>query len=126
MYEISVSQSFDAAHFLREYRGRCARMHGHTWKVEAVVEGEELGPSQLLVDFNDLKGLLREVVDDFDHACLNDLPPFDRKSPTSENVARIIFQRLQEKVESLGTPVRLLKVRVSESPETSVVYAPRP
>jgi 6-pyruvoyltetrahydropterin/6-carboxytetrahydropterin synthase len=126
MYEISVSQSFDAAHFLREYRGRCARMHGHTWKVEAVVEGEELGPSQLLVDFNDLKGLLREVVDDFDHACLNDLPPFDRESPTSENVARIIFQRLQGKVESLGTPVRLLKVRVSESPETSVVYAPRP
>jgi len=119
-----VTESFDAAHFLRDYSGRCARLHGHTWEVEMVVGGEGLDASQLLVDFNDLREMLRRKVADFDHAYLNEVPPFDRISPTSENLARHLFETLRVDLEGSGAPVRLLRVRVSESPRASVTYKP--
>jgi len=122
LYEIKVSAHFDAAHFLRDYEGPCARMHGHTWRVEAAVAGEELGRGQLLVDFHHLRSLLREVVSAFDHRCLNELEPFTELSPTSENIARVVFRRLGEKLEGLPPGARLSWVSVAESPDTAVVY----
>lgn len=122
MYEIKVSTRFDAAHFLRNYEGPCARMHGHTWRVEAAVVGEELGPGQLLIDFHDLGELLREVIAPFDHCCLNEMDPFLELSPTSENIARFIYGRLEERLRELPPGVRLSWVGVSESPDTGAVY----
>ncbi len=122
MYEISVSESFDAAHFLPGYRGRCARMHGHTWEVEMVVSGSELNDSQLLIDFHDLREMLSRALSAFDHACLNEISPFDRVSPTSENLARYLFAELKRELEEAGAPGRLRRVRVSESPRASVTY----
>ncbi len=122
MYEISVSHSFDAAHFLRDYRGKCARMHGHTWTVEAVLGGDELGPSQQLMDFGELKAMLRAVLEDLDHSCLNEVPPFDHLSPTAENLARYLYERLEGEIRGAGVRARLLRVRVSESPEARATY----
>ena len=122
IYEISASAHFDAAHRLRDYEGKCARMHGHSFRVEAALAGSDLGAAQLLVDFNDLRRLLRETIEPFDHCCLNDLPPFTEISPTSENLARVIFHSLQQRVRGLAPGVRLAWVGVSESPDTRAVY----
>jgi 6-pyruvoyltetrahydropterin/6-carboxytetrahydropterin synthase len=121
-FEISASAHFDAAHLLRDYDGPCARMHGHSFRVEAALAGSQLGPSHLLVDFHDLRRLLEEVIEAFDHRCLNEVPPFTALSPTSENIAGFIYQSLAEKLPRLPPGVRLVWVSVSESPHTRVVY----
>jgi 6-pyruvoyltetrahydropterin/6-carboxytetrahydropterin synthase len=122
LYEISVTADFDAAHFLRNYEGPCARLHGHSWRVEAGVEGEELGPGELLVDFHRLRDLLEAVIAPFDHRCLNDVEPFRKISPTSENLARHIFEELEKALREKGVPAVLSWVAVSESPRTRVLY----
>ncbi len=121
-YEIIVRSRFSAAHFLRDYRGPCANVHGHGFEVEVAVGGDELGPEQLLMDFHDLKGMLERVLDGLDHRFLNEVPPFDSMSPTSENIARWVFERMEELVCSAGRRVRLLWVGVAESPDTKVIY----
>lgn len=121
-FEISVRAHFDAAHFLPGYPGQCARLHGHRWEVEAAVSGEEPDASGILVDFMELRAWLREIVQPFDHRCLNEVPPFDRIPPTSENLARLIFRSLRERLDAEGCGARLGWVGVSESPETRVVY----
>ena len=121
MYEIKVKAHFDAAHYLLDYEGPCANMHGHTWGVEAAVTGEELGSGQMLIDFHDLRDLLREVIAPFDHRCLNELDPFRELSPTSENIARFVYLQLRERL-LLSSGVRLSWVGVSESRETKVIY----
>lgn len=122
VFEISASAHFDAAHLLRGYEGPCARMHGHSFRVEASLAGSHLGDAQLLVDFHDLKRLLEEVIEPFDHHCLNEVPPFTEQSPTSENIARFIYESLAALLPRLPEGVHLAWVSVSESPDTRVVY----
>jgi 6-pyruvoyltetrahydropterin/6-carboxytetrahydropterin synthase len=122
VFEISASAHFDAAHRLLDYEGPCARMHGHSFRVEAALAGSRLGATQLLVDFHDLKRLLEEVIEPFDHCCLNEIQPFTEQSPTSENIARFIYESLAERLSRLPDGVRLAWVSVSESPDTRVVY----
>jgi len=121
-FEISASAHFDAAHQLRDFEGPCARMHGHSFRVEAALAGSHLGDAQLLVDFHDLRRLLEEVIDPFDHRCLNEVPPFTEQSPTSENIARFIYESLAALLPRLPEGVHLAWVSVSESPDTRVVY----
>jgi 6-pyruvoyltetrahydropterin/6-carboxytetrahydropterin synthase len=122
VYEIKVKGHFDAAHYLLDYQGPCAHMHGHTWTVETAVVGDELGPSQLLIDFHDLRDFLQDIIAPFDHCCLNELDDFKQLSPTSENIARLIYHRLGERLDETTHGVRLSWVSVSESPDTGVVY----
>lgn len=122
VFEISASAHFNAAHMLRDYDGPCARMHGHNFRVEAALAGSRLGPSHLLVDFHDLGRLLQEVVAPFDHRCLNEVEPFTALSPTSENIARFVYESLADRLAELPEGVRLSWVGVSESADTRVVY----
>lgn len=124
MYLLKVEGSFDAAHWLRDYEGDCARLHGHHWTVEMSIAGEELGRGDLLIDFVDVKRMLREAVGALDHRCINDVPPFDRLSPTSENLARYLYEELAKGLERIAPALRLEEVRVSESPQTAVIYRP--
>lgn len=121
-FEITASVHFDAAHRLPGYRGPCARMHGHRWRVEAAVTGAQLDESGILLDFLELKGWLQDIVSAFDHRCLNEVEPFTEISPTSENLARYVFGELAGRVEQKAGAVRLSWVSISESPETRVVY----
>ncbi len=123
MYRLKVEESFDAAHWLREYEGPCARLHGHHWTVEVSVAGRELGRSGLLIDFLDLKAMLREILGAFDHSCINEVAPFDELSPTSENLARHLHRELARRIAEHAPSLRLEQVRVSESPQTAVVYS---
>jgi 6-pyruvoyltetrahydropterin/6-carboxytetrahydropterin synthase len=122
IFEIRASVHFDAAHWLRDYEGPCSRMHGHRFDVRAAVTGSELGREQLLIDFHELRRLLEEIIAPFDHHCLNDTEYFAELSPTSENIARFIYDALAERLAQLESGVRLAWVSVSESPDTKVVY----
>jgi len=121
VYELTVKSHFDAAHALRGYPGVCYRLHGHTWEIEATVVGSELDEIGILYDFKLLKEDLNEVLDRYDHLYLNEIPPFSEISPTAENLARVIFERLAEKI---APCVTLLEVSVWESPVAKLTYRP--
>ncbi len=120
-YTVRVEEGFDAAHFLTDYEGPCARMHGHHWKVAVFVAGEELGKADLLMDFADLKAMLREALAELDHRCLNEVPPFDAISPTSENLAAHLYRRMKSRLGD-RPGVNLEQVSVSESPQSEIIY----
>ena len=122
MYEISVEQHFDAAHFLRGYRGKCEALHGHRFRVVVKIKSAVVNDIGIAYDFVELKQHLRDILAKFDHTCLNDVPPFDKLNPSSENIASIIYNELQPKL--VGAPVSLSSVEVWESPQTGVVYTP--
>ncbi len=122
MYQISVEQHFDAAHFLRGYQGKCEAVHGHRFRVVARVKASGLNDIGIAYDFTELKRHLADILTEFDHTCLNDTPPFTKSNPSSENIARTVYRRLEIKL--VGTPVSLSSVEVGESPESGAVYSP--
>ena len=122
MYQVSVEQHFDAAHYLRDYHGKCENLHGHRFKVVASVKTTELNEIGLSYDFVELKRHLGGILAQFDHTCLNDVPPFDKINPSSENIATTIYNELKPKL--AGTPVSISSIEVWESPQTWVTYRP--
>jgi 6-pyruvoyltetrahydropterin/6-carboxytetrahydropterin synthase len=122
MYEVSVEQHFDAAHYLRGYRGKCESLHGHRYRVVVSVTCPQLDDIGLAYDFAELKRYLREILARFDHTCLNDVPPFTEINPSSENIALTIYNELQPRLP--GGPVSLSSIEVWESPESRIVYRP--
>ena len=120
MFELSVEVSFSAAHQLRGYQGKCENMHGHNWKVQVSVMAETLNEIDIAIDFHDLKRLAREVIAPLDHAYLNDIFPFTEKNPSSENMAKWIFDSLKKKI--TGDNVRVSSVTVWESDTASATY----
>lgn len=123
MYVLTVRDHFDAAHSLRGYDGECRRLHGHTWDVEVSVQGMELDGIGILYDFKTLKADLRAVLEDYDHHHLDEVPPFDAMNATAENLARIVYERLEKTV---GAGVKVSEVAVWESPIARLVYRPGP
>ena len=122
MYEICVEKHFDAAHFLRGYRGKCEALHGHRFKVVARVRASELDDIGIACDFAEIKQYLADILTRFDHTCLNDVPPFNEKNPSSENIAVSIYDELRQKI--AAAPISIACVEVWESPHTWVVYRP--
>ena len=122
MYQVSVEQHFDAAHFLRGYRGKCEALHGHRFRVVVKVTASRVDDVGMAYDFTELKGHLGDILSRFDHTCLNDVSPFDKINPSSENIATTIYNELQSKL--AGVPVSLACVEVWESPQSRVAYSP--
>ena len=122
MFELSVRKEFAAAHRLREYRGKCEALHGHNWKVEVFVASAKLNKTGIVADFRDIKGHLAGILEGLDHAYLNELPYFKKYNPTSENIAKYIFDRL--KPQALKLKVKLRKVTVWESDNAHASYTP--
>jgi 6-pyruvoyltetrahydropterin/6-carboxytetrahydropterin synthase len=118
MFELTVRDEISAAHFLRDYEGQCCNLHGHTWRVDITVAGEQLDALGMMIDFVGMKRHLKAVLSRMDHACLNDLEYFKEHNPTAENLARYIFIEYKP----LIAPVSLVKVRVWESAKADVVY----
>ena len=118
MFEIIIQDHIASAHQLHGYDGPCKDLHGHTWKVEAVVLGDRLDRVGLLIDFKDLKKKLKDVVGPMDHVCLNDVPAFKGINPSTENLARHIYREFAKIV----LPLKLKTVRVWESDTASVIY----
>lgn len=121
MYELTVRSAFEAAHFIDGYDGKCSRLHGHNWIIEAVVRGEELDKLGMLIDFKIIKAELNKVLDEFDHRFLNDLETFAKENPTAENLARKVFQKLAAS-EIFSGSAKLYAVKVFETLNSCVTY----
>jgi 6-pyruvoyltetrahydropterin/6-carboxytetrahydropterin synthase len=100
LYEIKIVTSFAAAHNLRNFRGKCENLHGHNWKIEVVMRGRQLDESGMLVDFGVVKQITRDALSEIDHRYLNDLEFFKENNPSSENIARYLFERLAQKLDT--------------------------
>jgi 6-pyruvoyltetrahydropterin/6-carboxytetrahydropterin synthase len=120
MYELSIETSFASAHQLRGYKGKCEKLHGHNWKVQVSVTAERLNEIDLAMDFHDLKRITREVVSPLDHAFLNDIFPFTEKNPSSENIAKWIYESIKKKINDDN--IRVSAVTVWESDTASASY----
>jgi 6-pyruvoyltetrahydropterin/6-carboxytetrahydropterin synthase len=120
MYEITVHSHFSGAHRLRYLHGKCEELHGHNWKVEVSVVSNRLGKEGVVIDFGILKQKLEKVLKPLDHTYLNDLPYFSKIEPSSENIAKYIFDGLKRELN--GHPGILKKVTAWESETSSATY----
>ncbi len=118
MYELMIRSNFAAAHQLREIGGNCEQLHGHTWRVEVFLQGEELEEKGILMDFRAVKSIVKKWIDKLDHHYLNDV--LEGMNPTTENLARYLFDRLEGSI--CSKEVKLSKIRVWESDDACVSY----
>ena len=122
LFKLTVTDDFSSSHCLRNYDGPCEALHGHNFLVEAVFQGERLTQDvEMLMDFKDLKAMLKEVLDRLDHKHLNDIPYFQRRNPTAENLARFIYWELGKLLE--GHPASLFEVSVYEKATSKATYS---
>ena len=125
MFIVSVQAHYDSAHFLRHYKGKCERLHGHRYVVELALATNELDKSGIAFDFVDIKKNLRELADYLDHNNLNDLEPFDTIEPSAENQAKYFYDEMKRRL-----PPRMAEAivyaRVWETPTQWAQYTERP
>lgn len=117
MYGIKVKMNFSAAHNLRNYRGKCERLHGHNWVVEALFAYDRLDKAGMAIDFRVAKRMLKNTIEKLDHSYLNDLKLLKKINPTSENIAEFIYGRLKKKNRNIRS------VSVWENDNSCAVYA---
>ena len=115
MYELAIKTAFSAAHSMRFFEGPCSNLNGNNWIVELIARGKRLEPNGMLVDFGDIKQATSEVLSRFDHSNLNEVPPFDRENPTSENLARWIYEKVGERVNTENLAITRVNVREAET-----------
>jgi len=121
-YELSIETHFSAAHQLNGYPGDCARLHGHNWHVKLYVECEELDELGMGIDYKIMKQEVKAAIDKWDHYNLNDIPPFDTINPTSENVARLLCEEMQQRLNT--DRIRVSRVEIAETCTAKVIYWP--
>ena len=120
MYELKIISQFAGAHQLREYGGKCERLHGHNWKVEVCITGTQLGEDGMLIDFGLVKEAAKKVIADLDHQFLNELEPFKKINPSSENIAQYLYTGLGRDLNS--ERIRVSKVTAWESDSACATY----
>jgi 6-pyruvoyltetrahydropterin/6-carboxytetrahydropterin synthase len=124
MYTVSVQAHYDSAHFLRNYKGKCERLHGHRYVVEVALQTETLNESGIAFDFVIVKRELRELADHLDHENINDLPPFDKIEPSAEHQARWFWDQLKDRLPE-DMCQALVYTRVWETPTQWAQYTER-
>ncbi|MBI5196313.1 MAG: 6-carboxytetrahydropterin synthase QueD [Nitrospirae bacterium] len=120
MYELSVESQFSAAHQLRGYKGKCENLHGHNWRVQISVSAEKLNEIGLAIDFHELKNIVIETLAMLDHVNLNNTFPFTEINPSSENIAKWIYESIRKKLNN--DYVKLSAVTVWEAETASATY----
>jgi len=124
MYEVTVEDSFAAGHYLRNYKGKCENPHGHNYKVRVTLRGNELDRAGLLLDFRDLKEVMKQVIDRLDHQMLNDIEPFIQLNPSAENIARYFYDEANTRLKSVTDGrVRVADVTIWETDTTTARYS---
>jgi 6-pyruvoyltetrahydropterin/6-carboxytetrahydropterin synthase len=115
MYELMIESHFSAAHQLRGYKGKCENLHGHNWRVQVLVSSERINEIGLVIDFNDLKMLVTDVLSSVDHTVLNDIFPFTEINPSSENIAKWLHDSIRKKITDQNLQVSSITVWESET-----------
>ncbi len=124
MFEVTIEETFAAGHALRNYRGKCENVHGHNYRCQVMLQGEQLDPIGLLVDFVEIKKAVHAVLDRLDHVWLNDLPPFDVLNPSAENMAKYIYDEVSQGLKTNPSGARVGYVRLWETDTASATYRP--
>lgn len=120
MYEISTEINFSAAHHLKNYNGPCEKIHGHNWRVVAYVRLKKLNEIGIGIDFKTLKSLLAEVIKKLDHSDLNIIFDKNGQNPSSENIAKYIYNELERRLTVPNSFVS--RVDVYETPGNCASY----
>jgi 6-pyruvoyltetrahydropterin/6-carboxytetrahydropterin synthase len=123
MFEVTVERSFAAGHYLRNYKGKCENPHGHNYKIRVTLAGERLDHAGLLVDFKDLKDVMKETIERLDHQMMNDVEPFTTLNPSAENLAHFFYAETNKKMVALTNDrVHVKEVTVFETDTTTATY----
>ncbi len=120
MWEISQETVVAAAHQLRFAPGEGERLHGHNWRIKAVVRASAVDASGWVMDFNELGSILRNLVEPYEHVFLNEIAPFDDLNPTAENLARVVADNLAAKLD--GDRIKVARVEVWENDTCAATY----
>jgi len=123
MFEVTIEETFAAGHALRNYRGKCENVHGHNYRCQVTLQGEQLDSIGLLVDFVELKRVVHGVLDRMDHQWLNEFPPFDAINPSAENMAKYIYDEVQAGLQP-KEEIRIASVKLWETDTCSATYRP--
>jgi len=123
VYTVSAQAHYDSAHFLVNYKGKCERLHGHRYVVEAAVQAAELNEAGIAFDFVDLKREIRALADHLDHQLLNELPEFQGVETSAENQAKHFYDELKKRLPEEQAD-GLLYTRVWETPTQWAQYGP--
>lgn len=122
MFEIARERTFSASHQLRNYKGRCERLHGHNWRVRVCVAATGLDKSGMVIDFHELDRMMGIAIEPFDHRHLNDVPAFEIDNPSAENIARAIGDSVKSQLS--GTEIRVSYCDVFENDLSRARYIP--
>lgn len=120
VYEVYIETHFSAAHALRGYPGDCARMHGHNWMIRVYVKCLELDETGIGIDFRLIKEHVKDVLSGLDHFNINERPPFHDVNPSSENIAKYLYQMLSDRINT--KKIKISRIRVSETPNAGAYY----
>jgi len=124
MYEVTVDDTFAAGHYLRNYKGKCERPHGHNYRVRVTLSGAELDHAGLLLDFKDLKDVLRPVVNYLDHQMINEIEPFTVVNPSAENLAKYFYDQTNDRLKNVTAGRVFVKdVTIYETDTTTAKYS---
>jgi 6-pyruvoyltetrahydropterin/6-carboxytetrahydropterin synthase len=124
MFEVSVEETFSSGHALRGYQGKCENVHGHNYRVRVTLAGPKLNNIGLLVDFAELKRVLRGIIAGIDHQFLNDLDPFRTVNPSAENLAKYFYEQTQRGLQHLPESAGISEVIVWETDTSSARFVP--
>jgi 6-pyruvoyltetrahydropterin/6-carboxytetrahydropterin synthase len=124
MYQVTVEDTFAAGHYLRNYRGKCENPHGHNYKVRITLQGKDLDKAGLLLDFKELKQVMKPVIDRLDHRMINEVAPFTELNPSAENLARYFFDETNRALAtSTDGRVSVKDVTIYETDTTTASYS---
>ena len=124
MYEVTVEDSFAAGHYLRNYRGKCENPHGHNYKVRITLQGQDLDQAGLLLDFKELKQVMKPVIERLDHQMINEVAPFTTLNPSAENLARYFYDETNSTLKnSTSGRVSVKEVTIWETDTTTARYS---
>jgi 6-pyruvoyltetrahydropterin/6-carboxytetrahydropterin synthase len=124
MYEVTVEDTFAAGHYLRNYKGKCENPHGHNYKVRITLSGRELDKAGLLLDFKDLREVMKGTIERLDHQMINELEPFTELNPSAENLAKYFYDQSNAKLEHVTSGrVRVKSVTIYETETTTATYS---
>ena len=124
MYEVTVEDTFAAGHYLRNYKGKCEKPHGHNYKIRVTLAGAELDKAGLLLDFKDLKDVMKHAIERLDHQMINDVEPFTVINPSAENLAKYFYDETNKSLcKATNDRVRVKDVTVFETDVTTARYS---
>jgi len=120
VYDLMIESQFSSAHQLRGYKGKCENLHGHNWRVQVTVSSDKLDDIGIVIDFHELKEITSEVISSLDHSFLNEVFPFTEINPSSENIAKWIYESIKKKLDQ--DQCNISSVTVWENETASATY----